>query len=93
MGLCWTPYLGEDVVPVINYNMVGVAQLVRALGCGPGGRGFESPRSPHFLKEVTNIAFVTSFFSTSLSLINPPPYVYPIIRHLGGELWFSSLYM
>src|SRR6266576_3522984 len=26
--------------------MVGVAQLVRAPGCGPGGRGFESPRPP-----------------------------------------------
>ena len=25
---------------------VGVAQLVRAPGCGPGGRGFDSPRSP-----------------------------------------------
>jgi hypothetical protein len=25
---------------------VGVAQLVRAPGCGPGGRGFETPRSP-----------------------------------------------
>ena len=26
--------------------MVGVAQVVRAPGCGPGGRGFKSPRSP-----------------------------------------------
>src|SRR5260370_27385274 len=26
--------------------MVGVAQLVRAPGCGPGCRGFESHRSP-----------------------------------------------
>ena len=26
--------------------MVGVAQLVRAPGCGPGGRGFKSRRSP-----------------------------------------------
>ena len=29
-----------------NANMVGVAQTVRAPGCGPGGRGFESRRSP-----------------------------------------------
>jgi hypothetical protein len=28
--------------------MVSVAQLVRAPGCGPGGRGFESLHSPHF---------------------------------------------
>ena len=27
--------------------MVGIAQLVRAPGCGPGGRGFESHYSPH----------------------------------------------
>jgi len=26
---------------------VGVAQSVRASGCGPEGRGFDSPRSPH----------------------------------------------
>ena len=28
-------------------GMVSVAQLVRALGCGPSGRGFESLHSPH----------------------------------------------
>ena len=27
--------------------MVGLAQLVRAPGCGPGGRGFDSHISPH----------------------------------------------
>ncbi len=32
--------------------MVGVAQLVRAPGCGPGGRGFEPHHSPHLLDEV-----------------------------------------
>ena len=30
-------------------TVVAVAQLVRAPGCGPGGRGFKSPRSPSFL--------------------------------------------
>ncbi len=29
--------------------MVGVAQSVRAPGCGPGGRGFESHHSPHLI--------------------------------------------
>ena len=28
-------------------HMVGVAQMVRAPGCGPGGRGFDSRHSPH----------------------------------------------
>ncbi len=32
---------------VNNDFMVIVAQLVRAPGCGPGGRGFKSPHSPH----------------------------------------------
>ena len=27
--------------------MVGIAQLVRVPGCGPGGRGFDSHYSPH----------------------------------------------
>jgi hypothetical protein len=31
---------------------VGVAQLVRAPGCGPGGRGFETHHSPH-LRRLT----------------------------------------
>ena len=30
-----------------EWPVVAVAQLVRAPGCGPGGRGFKSPRSPH----------------------------------------------
>ena len=33
----------------LDARMVGVAQLVRALGCGPRGRGFESPRSPQIV--------------------------------------------
>ena len=30
--------------------MEGVAQLVRAPGCGPGCRGFDSRRSPFFVE-------------------------------------------
>ena len=30
--------------------MVGVAQLVRASGCGPEGRGFKSHHSPKFFR-------------------------------------------
>lgn len=36
--------------------MVGVAQLVRALVCGTGGRGFEPLRPPQFLKLDSNIS-------------------------------------
>ena len=32
----------------IEFFMVAVAQLVRALVCGTGGRGFKSPQPPHF---------------------------------------------
>ena len=32
--------------------MVGVAQLARATGCGPVGRGFESLYPPQFLLRV-----------------------------------------
>ena len=33
-------------------DMVGVAQLARATGCGPVGRGFESLYPPQFLLRV-----------------------------------------
>lgn len=32
--------------------MVDVAQSVRAPGCGPGGRGFKSPHSPHIMSRA-----------------------------------------
>ena len=32
--------------------MVDVAQLVRAPGCGPGGRRFESGLPPHFFAQI-----------------------------------------
>ena len=37
--------------------MVGIAQLVRASGCGPEGRGFESHYSPHSKKHFERSAF------------------------------------
>ena len=37
--------------------MVGVAQLVRAPGCGPGGRGFETPRPPQQNFWLFGVAF------------------------------------
>ena len=45
--------------------MVVVAQLVRAPGCGPGGRGFKSHLAPHFFapilgKKITKTQVFTS---------------------------------
>ena len=39
--------------------MVGIAQLVRAPGCGPGGRGFESHYSPHIDNNIQYILGVS----------------------------------
>ena len=41
-------------------GMADVAQLVRALGCGPRGRRFKSGRSPH--KNNQNIHFIIDLF-------------------------------
>ena len=46
-GKTTLPAGGE--APDTTLNMVAVAQLVRALGCGPRGRGFNSPQPPHFI--------------------------------------------
>jgi hypothetical protein len=45
--------------------MAGVAQSVRAPGCGSGGRRFDSGHSPHFL------AIVLLFFSCALNANDP----------------------
>ena len=37
--------------------MATVAQLVRALVCGTRGRGFKTPRSPHFLLSKICVTF------------------------------------
>lgn len=58
--------------------MVGVAQLVRAPGCGPGGRGFEPHHSPHHYE---NDFFEKSFLLT-LYLFYYINNVYPTERNL-----------
>lgn len=42
--------------------MAGVAQLVRAPGCGPGGRRFKTGHSPHFLPYFFLHACCLAFF-------------------------------
>jgi hypothetical protein len=41
-------YLKLKAGTSLPFLVVGVAQSVRAPGCGPGGRGFESLHSPQF---------------------------------------------
>lgn len=43
----------------MNY-VADIAQLVRALGCGPKGRRFESGYSPHYI-----FYLLSSFFGTN----------------------------
>ena len=38
--------------------VVSVAKLVKALGCGPGDRGFETHHSPHPLFSQSPIIFI-----------------------------------
>src|SRR6476469_9985946 len=40
------PYNAGPAAELAAGHMVAVAQVVRASGCGPEGRGFESPQSP-----------------------------------------------
>ena len=51
--------------------MVGVAQLVRAPGCGPGGRGFKSHHSPKFsgysVVRLTRLLWEQEIGSSNLS--------------------------
>ena len=58
--------------------MVAVAQLVRAPGCGPGGRRFESVQPPHFFARIPEVRFgVSPFFcfesgTFSKKTVDPP---------------------
>ena len=58
--------------------MVVVAQLVRAPGCGPGGRGFESLLPPHFFAIKPEIlssgSCLRSFFAIVAENIRNMPF-------------------
>ena len=50
--LVWDQGVGGSN-PLIPTILVGVAQLVRASGCGSEGRGFDSHHSPHVIRYVS----------------------------------------
>lgn len=62
--------------------MAAVAQLVRALDCGSGGRGFETRQSPHVMKSRGSLL---DLFTSDLFRDNPRAY-----RVLSCELFGSS---
>ena len=55
----------------LNIHLVGVAQLVRAPGCGPGGRGFETPRPPQFGCRHRDIGAGTAVVFGELHRLSP----------------------
>ena len=80
--------------------MVTVAQLVRAPGCDPGGRGFESPRSPFLVLNSFNrfdvsraLHFVYDIAMAKPELLecfdNPNPKRAYTIEHVAEE--FTSV--
>ncbi len=42
-----TCFVGNTGTTILRSDEAGVAQLVRASGCGSEGRGFDSHHSPH----------------------------------------------
>ena len=55
------PFRAKKTTIRLLNTVVGVAQLVRALGCGPGGRGFETHHSPHLVFFKSAVYRVGSF--------------------------------
>ena len=53
--------------------MVGVAQLVRASGCGPEGRGFESHRSPHYFTRRGPLAQLVEQLTLNQRVVGSSP--------------------
>jgi hypothetical protein len=52
-------YLKHKAGTSLPFLVVGVAQSVRAPGCGPGGRGFDSLHSPQFAPRCLQAQGVT----------------------------------
>ena len=71
--------------------MAGVAQLVRAPDCGPGGRGFDSRRPPHKILLGCRQAVKAPDFDSGITLvqIQPPQPLGPLAQ-LAEHLTFNQ---
>ena len=76
--------------------MVGVAQLVRAPGCGPGGRGFKSHHSPKYISgysvvRLTRLLWEQEIGSSNLSTPTLEETHFLLIKALSNdEAFFVS---
>ena len=52
-------------ISVANSDVVAVAQLVRADGCGPSGRGFEPHQPPQIDNVSSSVDILASFDTVS----------------------------
>ena len=81
--------------------MVGVAQLVRAPGCGPGGRGFKSHHSPkHYsgysVVRLTRLLWEQEIGSSNLSTPTRDKYQFSLNKSLiirWGFLFHTLSYL
>ena len=58
--------------------MVGIAQLVRASGCGSEGRGFESHYLPHYIlthADVVKLVYTPDLGSGALRREGSSPFI------------------
>ena len=78
--------------------MVGVAQLVRAPGCGPGGRGFKSHHSPikisgYSVVRLTRLLWEQEIGSSNLSTPTLEKTTFLSIKALSMRQGFLFIYI
>ena len=71
--------------------MVELAQLVRAPGCGPGGRGFESLISPQNEKTHSLSVFFYVFMAFLLQICISPSTTEALISRVESSLIIISI--
>ena len=55
-------YNTTRVTESVIIEMVGIAQLARVPGCGPGGHRFDPDYPPHLIARSKDLAFFLSYY-------------------------------